>query len=410
MPTATDSRNHPAQPALKLPEFVAMMALMMALIALSMDAMLPALPRIGRDLGVADLASTQTIITFLVLGTGVGQMVFGPLSDTLGRKRAMYIGLACFMAGSLLCMLARSMEWMLIGRLIQGFGVSAPRIISIALVRDQFVGRAMAQVMSFIMMVFILVPMIAPAIGQVIILYSSWRTLFGLFVVLAVVAGLWMGLRQPETLPPAQRHPFSWRRLGLSIVLILKTPSAMWITVSAGFVFSGFLTYLSSAQAIYQDIYGLGTLFPLYFAMLALSIGLASFANTRLVLRFGTRLISYLALSVFIAAFSLLLVLALFQDGIPALWQFMTLGAIGFFTVGLLIGNLNAMAMQPLGQVAGLGAAMVGSITNFIAVPLAWVVSLFYNATLVPLLVGFSLFGILALLCLHRGLATYVDE
>ncbi|GGX75852.1 multidrug effflux MFS transporter [Saccharospirillum salsuginis] len=398
------------KPALRLPEFVALMALMVAQLALSVDAMLPALPDIASDLGVTDLARTQMIISFLILGMAIGQLFYGPLSDAIGRKPAILSGLACFVLGAVISMQAETLTVMLIGRLIQGFGVSAPRIVSVALIRDQYIGRAMAQVMSFIMMVFILVPMLAPAVGQLILRFAGWRAIFGIFIGLAIIVGVWFGVRQPETLTRSKRHPFSWIRLWSSTVVVVTTPTAMWFTAATGFIMGAFLTYLSTSQAIFQDVYGVGDRFPLYFALLASAIGLASFTNSRLVMRFGTRRITYVAVSTFITAFAVLLLLALAQGGTPAFGLFMGLGAVGFFGVGLLFGNLNAMAMQPLGQVAGLGAALVGSIGNFMAVPLSLLVGQFYNATPVPMLVAFVVYGGLALACMRQGMATHVDE
>lgn len=396
--------------SLRLPEFVTLMALMTSLLALSIDAMLPALPQIAADLNISELAKTQMIISFLILGMGFGQLFYGPLSDSIGRKPAIMSGLLIFIIGSLISMNAQSLTTMLIGRLIQGFGVSGPRIVSVALIRDQYIGRAMAQVMSFIMMVFILVPMLAPVLGQGILYLSEWPAIFGVFIGLALIVALWFGIRQPETLNRDNRHAFSWTRLWASTQVVLTTPTAMWFTLAAGFIFGGFLTYLSSSQAIFQDVYKVGDRFALYFALLALAIGFASFTNSRLVMRFGTKRISYAALAGMITAFGILLVLALFQQGVPGFWQFMGLASVGFFCLGLLFGNINAMAMQPLGQVAGLGAALIGSITNFVSVPLSLLVGQFYNATLVPLLVAFVLFGGLAVACVRKGLATYVDE
>lgn len=402
--------NDSVRPALSLPEFVALMALMVAQLALSVDAMLPALPDIANDLGVTDLAQTQMIISFLILGMAFGQLFYGPLSDAIGRKPAILSGLACFIVGAVISMQAQSLPIMLLGRLIQGFGVSAPRIVSVALIRDQYIGRAMAQVMSFIMMVFILVPMLAPAVGQLILHVAGWRAIFGIFIALALIVGVWFGLRQPETLTPDRRRPFSWSQLRRSMVIVVTTPAAMWFTAATGFIMGAFLTYLSTSQTIFQEVYQVGDRFPLYFALLASAIGLASFTNSRMVMRFGTRRITYFAVSLFILAFATLLLLAFRSDGIPSFTAFMAIGAVGFFGVGLLFGNLNAMAMQPLGQVAGLGAAMVGSIGNFMAVPLSLLVGRFYNGTPVPLIIAFVLYGILALACMRKGMATHNDE
>lgn len=400
----------PSKPALGMVELVALMAVMTSLVALSVDTMLPAMADIARELGVVDVAKTQAIISVLVLGMAFGQLFFGPLSDAVGRRPAILSGLACFIVGSLVSMSAGSLEELLFGRLIQGFGVSGPRIASMALIRDQFVGRAMARVMSFIMMVFILVPMLAPALGQLVLFTFGWRMIFGLFILLGGIAAAWFALRQPETLAIERRHRFSLPGIARSTLVVLKTRTSMWLTVANGFIFGAFLTYLSSAQVTFQGVYGVGTKFPLYFALLAGSIGLASFVNSRLVGRFGPVRISYAALVGFISCFSVLLALALAQDGVPAFWQFMSLGALGFFSVGLLFGNLNAMAMQPLGHVAGLGAALLGSLGNFISVPLSLLVGRFYDETVIPLLVAFVLFGCVTLVAVIMGLSTYVDE
>jgi DHA1 family bicyclomycin/chloramphenicol resistance-like MFS transporter len=372
--------------------------------------MLPAMPAIALDLGITDIAQTHMIITFLVLGMAFGQLFYGPLSDVIGRRPSIFSGLICFTVGSVISMQANTLEWMLFGRLVQGFGVSGPRIVSVAIIRDRYIGRAMAQVMSFIMMVFIIVPMIAPAIGQLVVKFSHWRAIFAVFIGLALIITVWFGLRHPETLPKAERKPFAWGVLMRDGWTVLTTASSMWFTAAAGFIFGGFLTYLSSAQAIYQELYGVGDRFPLYFAALAGSIGVASYVNSRLVMRFGTRLISYLALFGFIGCFAVLWVLALLQGGLPPIWQFMVFGASGFFSVGLLFGNLNAMAMQPLGKVAGLGAALIGSLTSFISVPLSYLVGLFFNDTLIPLVAGFTLFGSVSLFCTWRGLNGFIEE
>lgn len=403
-------QNLAVKPALRLPEFVALMALMTSLVAMSIDTMLPALPEIGRDLNAADIAQTQLIISFVILGMGVGQLFFGPLSDAIGRRPTILMGLVIFIAGSAVSMLAESMEVMLLGRLIQGFGVSGPRIVSIALIRDQFVGRNMAQVMSFIMTVFILVPMLAPAVGQGVVLLSHWRGIFAVFIALALIVGIWFGLRQPETLAVDKRHPVSLPNLWRSTRFVFSQPTTLWFVASAGFVFGSFLTYLGSAQAIFVDLYDVGLRFPLYFAILAGVIGLSSFTNGKLVQRFGMKRISYVALSGFIASFGLLLLLALIQGGLPPLMQFMVFGCLGFFWVGLMFGNFNALAMKPLGAVAGIGAALVGSLTNFISVPLSIIAGVFYNETLVPLLLVFVGFGLGSLYCAHKGLTHFEDD
>jgi len=285
-----------AEQKMRFGEFVALTALMMSLVALSTDAMLPALPEIGRDLGVQRSNDNQLIISLLFLGLALGQMVYGPLSDSTGRKPAIYAGFALFISGCLLAFFARSFPMMLAGRVLQGVGAAGPRIVTVALVRDQYEGRAMARVMSFVMTVFILVPVIAPVLGQGLLIVAHWRAIFGVYLGLALITVTWFGLRQPETLVPSQRIPFSLDRIVKAIREIIGNRIAFGYTIAAGLMFGAFIAYLNSAQQVFQEQYGLGRLFPFYFAFLALALGSASFMNARLVMRYGMRSLSRTAL------------------------------------------------------------------------------------------------------------------
>ena len=265
------------------------MALMISLVALSIDAMLPALPDIGRDLGVEKENDTQLVITALFLGLAAGQMLYGPLSDSTGRKPAIFAGVVLFIAGCLLSVFATSFTVMLLGRVLQGFGAAAPRIVTIALVRDQYEGRTMARIMSLVMAAFILVPALAPGVGQVILMVANWRAIFGVLLALAVIALVWFGIRQPETLAHDRRMPFSPGRIALAVRETCVSRVAFGYTIASGLIFGAFVGYLNSAQQIFQKQYALGAQFPLYFAVLALSIGGASYVNARLVMRLGMR-------------------------------------------------------------------------------------------------------------------------
>ncbi len=202
---------------LRLGEFVALMALLTSLVALSIDAMLPALPILGADLGVQRENGTQLVVSALFVGFAVGQLFYGPASDSVGRKPPIYVGLAIFMLGSVLSMAAWSYSMMLVGRVLQGFGAAAPRIVTIALIRDQYEGRSMAKIMSFVMAVFILVPMLAPALGQAVLLVANWRMIFGLLLTLALIVLIWFSMRQPETLALEQRVPYTLSRVALAV-------------------------------------------------------------------------------------------------------------------------------------------------------------------------------------------------
>ena len=389
------------KPALTFVEFVALMAMMMALVALSTDAMLPALRTIGEDLAVERENSVQLIVSFLFLGLAVGQIAYGPVSDSVGRKPAIYAGYALFIAGCLLSIFATNFSVMLAGRLLQGVGVAGPRSITLALVRDQYEGRAMAQVMSFVMMVFILVPVIAPTFGQAILLIASWRVIFGALLALALLTVIWFAVRQPETLTAKRRIPFSIRRIWKAIVEIFNHRIAFGYTLAAGLVTGAFMGYLNSAQQIFQEQYGLGTKFPLYFAVIALALGGASFTNGRLVMRYGMRMLSswsVLALVALSIAFSLF---AFIVGGQPSLAFFMVYLMASFFCVGILFGNLNALAMEPLGHIAGVGAAVVGSLSTFIAVPIGTVIGQGYNGTVLPLVGGFAILSLLSTLVMR---------
>ena len=281
-----------------LVEFVALVALLSSLMALAIDAMLPALPVIGTDLGVSNPNSPQLIISTVFLGMLVGQVLFGPISDSIGRKPLIYWGLGLFMVGSLVSMFAHSFEMMLFGRILQGIGVAAPRVVTMALVRDCYSGREMAQIMSFTMIVFIMVPAIAPSLGQGIIWIADWRMIFGAFILLSAPMLIWFWLRMPETWPAAKRRPFAWHEQWEATKIVCSNRLVMGYSLVTGLVFAAFLGYLNSVQQILQEQYGLGAQFPLYFAALALSIGGASIVNAKLVMKLGMRLLSARALQV----------------------------------------------------------------------------------------------------------------
>jgi len=369
-------------------EFVLIVSLMMSLTALSIDAMLPALPQIGSDLSVQNANDRQLVVSLLFLGMAVGQLFFGPLSDKTGRKPATYGGFALFIVGSLLALIAPSFPVLLSGRVLQGIGISAPRAVTLALVRDRYEGRAMARVMSFAMTVFVLVPMIAPMFGQTLLSLAGWRSIFGSYVLIGAFTVLWFGLRMPETLAVEDRAQFSLRRIVMAIREIVSIRLAIGYTVAAGLISGAFLGYLNSAQQIFQEQYALGDRFPLYFAVIALSLGLASLLNSRLVMRLGMRALARWALFAALGLSIAALGISLLTAGQPPLWFLMAYLMTAFFCVGILFGNMNALAMEPLGRIAGIGAAVVGSLSTLISVPIGIVIGQSYNGTIVPLVTG----------------------
>ncbi len=391
----------PSKSTPQLAEFVALMALMISLVALSIDAMLPALPEIGKSLGVQQENNNQLVISLLFVGMAVGQLVYGPLSDSIGRKPAIYIGIGLFITGCLFSVAATNFKIMLIGRFLQGIGAAGPRIVAVALIRDKYKGSAMARVMSFVMTVFILVPAVAPALGQVLLIVAHWRVIFGTFMLLAVIVLIWFAIRQPETLMVSQRMRFSLRWVLIAVHEVCVNRIALGYTTATGLVFGAFLGYLNSVQQILQGQYNLGPQFPLYFAILALSIGGASYANARLVIRYDMRLLTSWSLRKLSGLSVIFFVVAYVLEGNPPLWILMTYFMISFFCVGILFGNLNSLAMEPLGHIAGVGAGVVGSLSTFISVSLGTLIGQSYNGTVLPLVSGFAILGGLSLMVMH---------
>jgi DHA1 family bicyclomycin/chloramphenicol resistance-like MFS transporter len=383
------SNKHSAAPSYV--EFVVLVSMMMSLSALSIDTMLPALPQIGRDLNVQSDNNRQLVVSTIFLGIAVGQLFLGPLSDKVGRKPAIYTGYALYISGALLAAISISFPMLLIGRLLQGFGASGPRAVILALVRDQYKGRAMARVMSFVMTVFILVPMVAPSLGQAILIFSGWRMIFGSFIFLAVISLVWFALRMPETLAPENRAPFSLRRIIDATLEIARIRPAIGYTVSAGLISGAFLGYLSSSQQIFQELYALGERFPLYFGTISLSLGLASLLNSRLVMRFGMRFLVRWSLSIIFGLAIAGIGIAMLTSGQPPLWLLMVYIMSTFFGIGVLFGNQNSLAMEPLGHLAGIGAAVVGSFSTLISMPIGTIIGQNYNGTIIPLIIGIAI-------------------
>ncbi len=380
-----------------LAEFVALMALMISIVALSTDAMLPALAIIGRDLGALEPNDNQLVVSAFFLGLAVGQVFFGPISDSIGRKPAINAGFAIFAAGCVLSIVATDFNMMLAGRVLQGIGAAGPRTVAVALVRDQYAGRAMARIMSFVMTVFILVPIAAPMLGQGILIFAEWHVIFALFLALAVLAVVWLSLRQPETLPREKRRPFSLMRIARAMLEVVRTRAAVGAALAAGIIFSAMIGYLTSSQQIFQDTYRVGDLFALYFAILAVAIGAASLTNARLVMRLGMRRLTVRALIAIIALSGVFFAIAAGLGGTPPLWAFMVYGMPTFFCMGILFGNLNAMAMEPLGHIAGVGSAVVASLTGFVSLVIGSSIGQAYDGTVLPLVGGYGVLAAAAL-------------
>jgi len=372
------------------------MASLMSIAALALDALLPALDTIGVEIGIKDSVNNQLLVISIFLGLGVGPLFFGPYSDSIGRKPIVYMGFALFIVASFICIYAQSLEIMLIGRILQGIGLAAPRTISIAIIRDLYNGDYMARIMSFITVVFILVPIIAPALGKLIMTHYSWQVIFYVQVIFSIVVGIWFWQRQPETLTDSNKILFSKNSFIEGFKEVISQKTTMAYTIISGFIVGSFLVYLSASQQIFELQYDLKEEFPYIFAATALSIGLAIYLNGTLVLRFGMKRLVHTALfAYFIIAISYTL---LFSSGInPPIGVLIGFFCAQFISIGFLFGNIRALAMEPLGHIAGMAAAITGFISTMMAVPISIYIGSFVKTSSLPLFIGFSIAGFISI-------------
>lgn len=377
-------------------EFVAIMASLMSIVALAIDALLPAMSTIGIDINSLDPTENQKFITMIFLGLGVGQLIFGPLSDSFGRKPIVYIGFALFCVASVICVLAPNLEWMIVGRVLQGIGLSAPRTISISMIRDSYKGDYMAKIMSFVTAFFILVPIVAPAMGKFFLDHYGWESIFYMQLVATLGVGVWFWRRQPETLKPEYKIEFSSHVFVDGFKELLRHRETMAFTIVSGLITGAFMVYLSSAQEVFEVQYGLADNFPFVFAGLAISVGLSTLLNGTMVVKLGMRRLALIALTLFCTV-SIVYVGLFWNSQNPSLWILITFLAMQFFTLGFLFGNLRAIAMEPIGHIAGIGAAITGFISTMIAIPIATYVGSYIQDTILPLFVGFLVCGSISL-------------
>jgi len=388
---------------LSTPEFIALIAMLFSIIAFSIDAMLPAMPQIVAALSPEAPNRAALIITSFVFGMGVGTLFAGPLSDAFGRRGIILGGIAVYCAGAALAWVAPTLELALAGRVIQGLGAAGPRVVSVAIVRDLYAGRQMARIMSFIFLVFTLVPALAPSIGAVIIAVTGWRGIFAAFIVFAVLGAFWLWLRQPETLPPEARRPFNTRAVLRDVREVLSNRIVRLTTLAQTFAMGCLFAVLSTTQQVFDQSFGKGAEFHFWFAAIALLAATASLVNARLVVRLGMRrmvrgaLLGQLAFGI---AF-----LALSQIPLPAavqFWAYFLWNSSVFFMVGLTLGNLNAIALEPMGHMAGTTASVVGALATVGSVALAVPLALQFDGTPLPIALGVSGFVVLALMVMRR--------
>ncbi len=386
--------HEPAHPA-QTREFTILMAMLMSVVAISIDALLPALGVIGRELRLENQNHAQYLISFIFAGMAIGQLIAGPLSDALGRKRILYWGISLYLVGSAVCFFAGSLETMLLGRFIQGLGVSGPYVSAVSIVRDKFAGRQMAKVMSLIMIIFMMVPALAPSLGQAVLLYTSWHGIFVLYIVYALIVAAWIYIRLEETLPREKRIPFHVPNILDGFRQVFTNRITICYTICMGLCFGGLMGYLNSSQQIFQDQFGAGKMFSVYFGGLAVMIAISSLTNSRLVEKHGMRYLSSRSYTAIVTASAIFLAL---HAVVPiTLWMFLAYAAVLFFCFGLIFGNMNALALEPMGHIAGIAAAITGSVSSIMSLSLGAIIGQMYNGTLVPLTGGILILGVCAL-------------
>ncbi|MEO5806827.1 multidrug effflux MFS transporter [Devosia sp.] len=383
---------------LSRPEFIALVAALMALNALAIDVMLPALPYMGEALGVDSPNERQFVVSAYMLGLGMAQLAFGPLSDRFGRRAPLLIGIAVYIVAALCAAFAPSFAILLALRFTQGAGAAGTRVIATSIVRDMFSGRAMAEVMSLTFMVFMAIPIVAPGIGQVILLTGPWHHIFLFMAILATIFGLWAYFRLPETLAPADRRPLTFRAVADGFRIVISNRTAFFYGLAGMFTFGALFGFISTAQQVYVGIYGLGPYFPVAFAAVAALMAVASFTNAQIVRRFGMRRLSHLAMLVFIGASAVWLGLSI--AGFMPLWLFFPFLAVVMFCFGWASSNMNSLSMEPLGAVAGTASSVFGFIQTVGGALIGSFIGQQFNGTVVPVAAGYFSMGSLALICI----------
>jgi len=377
-------------------EFVMLCACLMAMNALSIDPMLPALPSIGRDLAIPHANDRQLIISIYFLGLGIGSLLFGVLSDRFGRKRVLGGAMIMFILSSIACAGAQSFAMMLIGRVCAGFFAGASRVITVGIIRDRFRGDAMARVMSLIFAVFMLIPVMAPTFGQAILWIAPWRWIFWALAILATLILFWMLLRMPETLRPENRIRMSAGTIFRTVGMIVRTRSSIGYMVASGVVMGGLIGFILSVQQIFFDIFGAQKIFPFAFAAIAGSMGIGSLLNSRLVSRFGARRLSQTALLALVAINSVHL--AVILAGYESIVSFMILQAATMLTVAFTASNFSAISMEPFARGAGVASSFQSFLTTALSSALGSIVGQAFDGSTLPLTMGLAVFGSLSFL------------
>jgi len=387
-------------------EFIALIAMMFATIAFSIDSMLPALPEIGAELSPDDVNRAQLILTSFVLGMGIGTFFTGPLSDTFGRKRIIFLGSAVYIAAAFVAWYSTSLEVVLAARLVQGLGAAAPRIVAMAIVRDLYAGREMAKMVSIAMMIFTIFPAFAPLMGAGIIAFVGWRGIFLAFILFSLISVVWMAVRLPESLAVKDRRPFRAGHLWGAVLEMLRHPAVRLSIMVQTFCLGILFVMIVMVQPVYDIIFDKADSFPFWFGAVALVSGSASLLNAAIVVRIGMRRIVTWSLGIQIILTGIVLILTRANLSMDANFAiFIVWQCCVFFMAGTTLGNLNAIAMEPMGHIAGMAASVIGSISTVLAAAIASPVGLLFDGTLWPLA-----WGIFVMSAIGFGLMLYMGR
>ena len=385
-------------------EFVAIMAMLVATVAISIDGMLPALSIIADELTPLRPNNAQMILSFFVAGMAAGTLIVGPLSDSFGRKRIIYYGASLYIFSSAVCVLSPSLEVILISRFLQGVGASAPRVVAQALVRDFYKGREMARISSFIMIIFALVPAIAPLLGSFVMLAFNWRFIFLMFIAFVAVSTMWMAFRIDESVTKEKRIEFNLKQVVLAFKEVLSNQMILTSIITLVFAYGILFIGIFLIQPVFEQVFNRAATFPYWFATIALLAASSSYVNARLVRKLGMRMLTSIAFRAQVC-FSALVFLVYwlgYFEGQFGFFCFLFWMFSIFFQAGLTMGNLTALAMEPVGHIAGTAASLVSAIATIGSVLLAAIVGQFFDGTPAAMIAGVALFATLGAISSHR--------
>lgn len=394
-PAAREATGRPADFPMGMTEFVTLIAAMMGMNALSIDPMLPALPAIGADLGVADANARQWVISAYTLGLGFGALFYGSLSDRYGRRPVLLVTFALYLVATLVCIVAVSLPMLLAGRAAAGVFAAASRVVAVGVVRDRFAGDRMASIMSTVFIVFMVVPVFAPAFGQFVLYVASWRWIFGALLLLGAATALWTFLRLPETLRPEHRVPIHPRDVAAVWATVVTTRGAIGYMVATGLVMSALFGFITSVQQIFFDVFHAPAIFPYCFALIAGTMAFGSYFNSRLVMRIGARRMSQSSLIAMILLSAIHVLVA--WAGWESLVSFIALQALTMLSFSFVGPNFGSISMEPFARGAGAASSFQAFLTTFMGASLGAAIGLQFDGTTLPLALGYLLCSLAAL-------------